>query len=50
MAKKQHQRTCKLAWQEPWKDERGRLVVGTTGDNDSERSMTVASAANLLRH
>ena len=39
-----------VAWLEPWQDCRGCLVVGSSADQTSERSMTASSADELLAH
>jgi hypothetical protein len=43
-------RTGELAWLEPWQDDRGRLVVGSSAGRTSERSLEVGSAEELIAH
>jgi len=48
MAEPGKRRACELAWQEPWQDDRGSLVLGADSTRTSERSLVVDSVEELL--
>jgi hypothetical protein len=50
MANRKRHRSCELAWLEPWQDDRGCLVLGSSEGRESERSLTVDSVEELLTH
>jgi hypothetical protein len=48
MAERNKRRACELAWQEPWQNDRGNLVLGADSTRSSERSLVVDSLQELL--